>query len=344
MLTAMDQPIKKNKGKQRAVEEDPKSKLPWVEKYRPNSLNDLIAHQEIISTIDRFIEENRLPHLLLYGPPGTGKTSTILACAKKMYGQHYSSMILELNASDDRGIGVVREQIKSFASTKKLFSSGFKLIILDEADAMTQQAQNALRRVIEQYTKNVRFCLICNYVGKIIPALQSRCTRFRFAPLQEDQIRERLKFVIDQEQIQIDAPATNALLKLSHGDMRRALNILQSVHVAHPDNVTEDIIYATTGSPYPQDIDSILSWLLSVEFTECFQRINALQIEKGLALGDILTSVYRKLSELELPAQSRIYLVDQLAKIEYNMSVGTTDRIQLAAIVGAFKIAVEKAR
>ena len=123
-----------------------KSALPWVEKYRPNKLEELIAHEEIISILNKLIESNKLPHLLFHGPPGTGKTSTIIACAKKMYGEHYSSMTLELNASDDRGIDVVRDQIKEFAGTRKLFSSGVKLIILDEADAMTHDAQAALRR------------------------------------------------------------------------------------------------------------------------------------------------------------------------------------------------------
>jgi len=172
---------------------DRTASLPWVEKYRPNSLDELIAHEEIIQILNKLIDSNKLPHLLFHGPPGTGKTSTIIACAKKMYGSNYASMALELNASDDRGIDVVRDQIKEFAGTKKLFSSGVKLIILDEADAMTNEAQSALRRVIEKYTSNTRFCLICNYVNKIMPALQSRCTRFRFAPLRPEQITSRLQ-------------------------------------------------------------------------------------------------------------------------------------------------------
>lgn len=175
------------------------SSLPWVEKYRPATLDELISHADIIATISTFINAGKLPHLLFYGPPGTGKTSTVLACARQLYGPKFRSMILELNASDDRGIDVVREQIKNFASTRKIFDRGFKLIILDEADAMTQIAQAALRRVIEKYTRNVRFCIICNYVGKIIPALQSRCTRFRFGPLERAQIETRLDYVIAQE-------------------------------------------------------------------------------------------------------------------------------------------------
>lgn len=211
-----------------------------VEKYRPSTLNDLISHAEIISTskshsasiiskancylyfsVTKFIDQNQLPHLLFYGPPGTGKTSTILACARQLYSPtQFNSMVLELNASDDRGINIVRGQILNFASTRTIFSGGFKLIILDECDAMTNDAQNALRRsiyytrdrrnflnlehnilftVIEKYTENVRFCIICNYLSKIIPAVQSRCTRFRFAPLAEEQIIPRLNFVIQQE-------------------------------------------------------------------------------------------------------------------------------------------------
>ncbi|KPP57531.1 hypothetical protein Z043_124734, partial [Scleropages formosus] len=171
-----------------------------VEKYRPQTLDDLISHQDILSTIQKFISEDRLPHLLFYGPPGTGKTSTILACARQLYkDKEFNSMVLELNASDDRGIDVVRGPILSFASTRTIFKKGFKLVILDEADAMTQDAQNALRRVIEKFTENTRFCLICNYLSKIIPALQSRCTRFRFGPLSQDQIIPRLEHVIQQE-------------------------------------------------------------------------------------------------------------------------------------------------
>lgn len=215
-----------------------------MEKYRPATLADVSGHQDILATINKFVDSNRLPHLLLYGPPGTGKTSTILALARRIYGvDNMRQMVLELNASDDRGIDVVREQIKTFASTKQIFSrggfgrgtaalAGFKLIILDEADAMTNTAQMALRRIMEKYTANTRFCIIANYSHKLSPALLSRCTRFRFSPLKEADIRVLVDKVIAEEDVKILPEATDALVKLSKGDMRRALNVLQACHAS----------------------------------------------------------------------------------------------------------------
>ncbi|KAJ3280233.1 Replication factor C (RF-C) subunit, partial [Borealophlyctis nickersoniae] len=287
-----------------------------------------------------FIDENRLPHLLLYGPPGTGKTSTILACARRLYGDGYKSMIMELNASDERGIDVVREQIKNFASTKKIFSSGFKLIILDEADAMTQVAQAALRRIIEKYTRNVRFCIICNYVGKIIPALQSRCTRFRFGPLQEDQIRSRLDFVIESEGVNITEDGRKALLQLSQGDMRRALNILQSTHAAY-DRVDEDAVYSCTGSPLPSDIRRIAEWMFEMDFAEAYSNIQRLKTDKGLALPDIITQLFNLLLDMDFPAPCRVLMLDKMAEIEYRLSSGCAEKIQLGALIGVFRSVVD---
>ena len=218
-----------------------------IEKYRPESLDDVEGHHDILATINKFVDSNRLPHLLLYGPPGTGKTSTILALARRIYGpSQVRQMVLELNASDDRGIDVVREQIKTFASTKQIFSmggggggggaktsmAGYKLIILDEADAMTNTAQMALRRIMEKYTANTRFCIIANYAHKLSPALLSRCTRFRFSPLKEADIRQLVVKIVDEENVQIGAEAVDALVRLSKGDMRRALNVLQACHAS----------------------------------------------------------------------------------------------------------------
>ncbi|KAJ0256570.1 Replication factor C subunit 5 [Hirschfeldia incana] len=268
----------------------PQSKAtPWVEKYRPQSLDDVAAHRDIVDTIDRLTNENKLPHLLLYGPPGTGKTSTILAVARKLYGPKYRNMILELNASDDRGIDVVRQQIQDFASTQSfsLGKSSVKLVLLDEADAMTKDAQFALRRVIEKYTKSTRFALIGNHVNKIIPALQSRCTRFRFAPLDPVHVSQRLKHVIEAEGLDVSESGLAALVRLSNGDMRKAMNILQSTHMAS-EKITEEEVYLCTGNPLPRDIEQISHWLLNEPFAESYKKISEMKTRKGLAIVDIV--------------------------------------------------------
>ncbi|XP_028852160.1 replication factor C subunit 5 isoform X2 [Denticeps clupeoides] len=245
-------------------------------------------------------------------------------------------MVLELNASDDRGIDVVRGPILSFASTRTIFKKGFKLVILDEADAMTQDAQNALRRVIEKFTENTRFCLICNYLSKIIPALQSRCTRFRFGPLSQTQMIPRLEHVIRQENIDITPDGMKAIVTLSTGDMRRSLNILQSTSMAYG-KVTEETVYTCTGHPLRSDIANILDWALNKDFTTAYNQILQLKTLKGLALHDILTEVHLLIHRVDFPPSIRIGLLIKLADIEYRLASGTNEKIQLSSMVAAFQ-------
>ncbi|EAW14933.1 replication factor C subunit 3 [Aspergillus clavatus NRRL 1] len=340
--------------------------LPWVEKYRPNTLDDVSGHQDILTTINKFVEANRLPHLLLYGPPGTGKTSTILALARRIYGtSNMRQMVLELNASDDRGIDVVREQIKTFASTKQIFSmapsastgsslASYKLIILDEADAMTSTAQMALRRIMEKYTANTRFCIIANYTHKLSPALLSRCTRFRFSPLKEQDIRSLVDHVIEKEQVQIQPEAVSSLVKLSKGDMRRALNVLQACHAsskplpmknatkdeppAEVETITNATIYDCIAAPHPSDIQEIMTTLLSTsDVTSCLNTLTTIKANKGLALADILSALAEQLQELEVPAQTRITWLEGLADIEYRLAAGGSETMQTGGTVGVVR-------
>ncbi|CAO2834499.1 unnamed protein product [Amaranthus hypochondriacus] len=329
--------VKPNKGKNVVVSGDGKSTL-WVEKYRPQSLADVAAHRDIVDTIDRLTNENKLPHLLLYGPPGTGKTSTILAVARKLYGNQFHNMILELNASDERGIDVVRQQIQDFASTQS-FSFGtkahVKLVLLDEADAMTKDAQFALRRVIEKYTKSTRFALICNNVNKVISALQSRCTRFRFAPLDSIHVTERLKYVIEAEGLDVTESGLAALVRLSTGDMRKALNILQSTHMASQ-QITEEAVYLCTGNPLPKDIELISHWLLNETFITSFNRISEMKTRKGLALVDIIREVTMFVFRIRMPADVRVQLINDMADIEYRLTFGCSDKLQLGSLIASF--------
>lgn len=319
----------------------PADNLPWVEKYRPNKLDELISHGEIIKTIQRFMDEGKLPHLLFYGPPGTGKTSTIKACAKMMFGSSYKSMTLELNASDERGIGVVRNQIKTFAGTRTVFNStGVKLVILDEADAMTNDAQAALRRVIEKYSKNTRFCIICNYVSKITPAVQSRCTRFRFAPLSADQMSIQIKRVAKAEQLTVTDDGMEALVQLAHGDMRRALNVMQSTSMAFP-VVSMDNVYTVTGHPLRADITACMTHLMNHPFADCYKFISELKIKKGLALQDMLEDIHAFIYDINFPAEIRIFLLERFAEIEERLAAGCDETLQLSSLIGAFKRGIQ---
>ncbi|CAM0147361.1 unnamed protein product [Urochloa decumbens] len=281
---------------------------PWVEKYRPQSLADVAAHRDIVDTIDRLTNENRLPHLLLYGPPGTGKTSTILAVARKLYGSQYSNMILELNASDERGIDVVRQQIQDFAGARSLSFGArpaVKLVLLDEADAMTKDAQFALRRVIEKYTRST------------------------------SHVRERLQHIIKSEGLGVDEGGLTALVRLSNGDMRKALNILQSTHMASQ-QITEEAVYLCTGNPMPKDIEEIAFWLLNEPFSTSFKYISDMKMRKGLALVDIIREVTMFVFKIQMPSDVRVKLINDLADIEYRLSFACNDKLQLGALISTF--------
>lgn len=349
--------------------------LPWVEKYRPENLTDIISHKEILITLTNLISNNKIPHMIFYGPPGTGKTTTILACAKKIYGPNYRSMILELNGSDDRGINVVREQIKNFSATdskisnilinnnnndddlndfdneivNKEKSTNIKIVILDEADAMTYDAQFALRRVVESYTDSTRFCLICNYYTKIIPALQSRCQMFRFAPINHVDHYNKVKYIVEKENINIEDDSIDKIIELSDGDMRKSLNLLQSLFMITSKKnlkntnikIDNNLVYRTIGYPSDEDREIIINSLNNKTLSETYDTLKTISSDKNLSNQDIikeLTIYYVKKSindkeKFKLKEKKRfLNFLDELGKIEQNIASNTHNNIHLLAI------------
>lgn len=245
---------------------------------------------------------------------------------------------------------MVRQEIKDFASTKRLtfFSAqnqdttttDIKLIILDEADQMTKDAQAALRRTIEKYSKNVRFCLICNYVNKIIPALQSRCTRFRFSPLKKKEVVTRLEQICKEENVVYNELGLDAIFKLSNGDMRKCVNILQSTYMSFG-QITEDNVFMCTGNPLRNDIRDIAHALFNLTLEEAHAKVISIKTERGLALQDIVRDVYQYVMRLNIPIAIQIYLIERMSDIEYRLSFGTSETLQTMALVSAFQIVKE---
>ena len=320
--------------------------LPWVEKYRPNDLNSIISHEDILNTLKNLINNNKLPHLIFYGPPGTGKTTTILACAKMIYGENYKSIILELNGSDERGISVVREHIKEFSNTQIMLSQimniecKYKLVILDEADSMTIDAQFALRRVIENCSNNTRFCIICNYLTKIIPGIQSRCAVLKFSPIQFDDHYKYINNIINLEKINISNDCINNIIKISEGDMRKSINILQSLFLINSTNIiiTKDL-YKMVGYLEPEKSIEMMNYLFEKKsLNEIYTNILKFKEEYNLSINDILKELSQfLLKNTNLSTSKLIEIFNKLAQIEVYLTNNVNQDIQLCAIISALK-------
>ena len=317
--------------------------LPWVEKYRPQKIDEIISHDQNIETIKKMLEGSSLPHLLFHGTPGTGKTSLILAIANELYGNQKNLMIMKLDASDDRGINSVREEIKCFAEKKNMFCKGVKLIILDEADSMTFDAQFALRRIIEKYSETTRFCLICNYENKIIPAIRSRCAKLRFSPISSFHIENRLKFICKNEKLTYEKNVLNTISLLSKGDLRKSINFLQSLSLQST-NITLNNCYKLAGVPSFQEVEDLLKILLDdkYDFTFVNNRMDLLVKSNGYSLSLVIKEIISYLlSNIELlksieSDKLASYLSD-ISDLENRVTKSTFEDIYISGLVGIFK-------
>ncbi len=312
----------------------------WVEKYRPRTLNEVVGQDEVIERLKGYVDRKNIPHLLFSGPPGTGKTATAIALARDLFGEVWQDNFIEMNASDERGIDVVRHKIKEFARTAPI-SAPFKVIFLDEADALTADAQAALRRTMEMYSKTCRFILSCNYVSRIIEPIQSRCAVFKFRPVPREAMKERLMEICQKENIDIDDEALEALIYISGGDFRKAINALQGAS-AIGKRITSDMIYQITATVKPEEIEKIIEIALKGDFMSARETLDKLMIEYGMSGEDVISQLYREIISSKFDESLKVILIDKLGEIDFRLTEGSHERIQLDSFLAYLVIVGKK--
>lgn len=300
----------------------------WIEKYRPSKFNEILGRDDIVERLGAYIESGNMPHLLFSGWPGTGKTTAAVILGKKLLGNYFDDDFTELNASDERGIDVVRGKVANIAGTMPSGDNDFKIIFLDEADALTSDAQSALRRTMEKNTNNCRFILSCNYVSKIIPPIQSRCAIYRFGRLNDDAIKDMVKYIVKNEKLKINNDAIVALIYVAEGDMRRAINTLQDASLSG-EKITGETIYQISGFAQPVFIEQMIDLALKEKFLEARNKLDVLLIDEGFAGLDVVYQVHKKLLDMALPDRLMIEMVGVIGEVDFRVSEGANDRIQL---------------
>jgi replication factor C small subunit len=308
------------------------TELPWIEKYRPKELAEVAGQKDAVRILSSFVEQKRMSHLIFAGPAGVGKTTCALILGRKMLGDDWRGNFLELNASDERGIDVVRTKIKTFCRSMVLGESPFRIVFLDEVDNTTSDSQHALRREMEQYTATSRFILSCNYSSKLISPIQSRCVVLRFTPLKRDELLSGLKRIARTEKLDLDDGAYDALWYVSQGDMRRATNILQAAH-SFGERITNEMIIRISGEANPGDIRRLLALSLNGEFGEAREELRRIVFEQGLSGLDLVTQMHREANAMEISRSKLLELLQLLAEYEYRIVEGSNDLIQCESLI-----------
>jgi replication factor C small subunit len=314
----------------------------WTEKYRPNTLKEVVGQEDITDRLQSYVRDKNLPHLLFTGSAGTGKTTCALALARELFGDEvWQQNFQELNASDERGIQVVRTKIKDFARTAPIGDLPFKIIFLDEADALTPEAQAALRRTMERYTHTCRFIMSCNYSSKIIEPIQSRCAVFRFRRLSDESIKKYLQAISKKEKLKVTSKAFDAIIYIAAGDLRKATNSLQ-VAATFNREINEDTMYRSTATAKPQDVENLVKTALGGDFIGARNLLDELLTTYGLSGEDIIGQIHKNIFNINIPERTKVELVDTLGEIEFRLVEGSNERIQLETLLAHFVLVGSK--
>ncbi|HYV08440.1 MAG TPA: replication factor C small subunit [Thermoplasmata archaeon] len=309
----------------------------WVERYRPKTLGEVVGQDDIVERLQSYAKAANLPHLLFAGPAGTGKTTCAIALARDMYGPEWKQNYYELNASDERGIDVVRSKLKEIARIAPFGGTSFKIIFLDEADNLTADAQAALRRTMETYSKTSRFILSANYSSRLIEPIQSRTAVFRFRPLRPEAIREYLGRIAKAEKLKITDDGMDALIYIAEGDMRRAVNSLQ-VAAALGSTIDADVLYKVASTIKPEEVKQLIEKALTGDFLRAREVLDRLLIEYGVSGEDVLRQLHRSVFDMNVPDEYKVRLLDRIGETDFRLIEGSNERIQLEALLAHFAL------
>ena len=310
----------------------------WTEKFRPDKFSDIVGQEEIVKKVKALVSSMNIPHLLLAGPAGTGKSTLALVTVKELFGTNWRENYLELNASDERGINVVREKVKSFARTKSFGDVPFKIIFLDEADALTPEAQQALRRTMENYSQTCRFILSCNYSTKIIDPIQSRCAIFRFKLLEKKDIEKVIRKIEQSEKLQIKPEAIEIIYEGSDGDCRKVINILQSTASISP-VISQELISTVISNAKPKDIRVVLDYAISGDFQKSREKLLDVMLKESISGQDVIKAIQKEIWNMPIEPELKVKLTEKTGESEFRIVEGSDPFIQLQALLASFVLA-----
>jgi len=310
----------------------------WTEKYRPSKFYDVVGQDDVVKRVESLTNSLNIPHLLFAGPAGTGKSTLALIVVKELFKENWKENYLELNASDERGINVVREKVKNFARTKSLGNVPFKIIFLDEADALTPEAQQALRRTMENFSTTCRFILSCNYSSKIIDPIQSRCAMFRFKLLEKKAIEKVIEKIARSENLTVTPEAMEMLYEGSEGDCRRCINLIQSTSSVSP-SITTELISTILSDAKPKDIKIVLDYAVSGDFQKAREKLFDIMLRESISGQDVVKAIQKEIWNLPVEPEIKVKLTEKTGEAEFRIVEGSDPFIQLQALLASFVLA-----